>query len=63
MLLPISMFNTSACTSKNDPTLKGTCYTTSECTSKGGSAGGNCASGDSMPKTSTKKCSKIKYKT
>lgn len=29
----------------SDSTMKGTCMTTSECVSKGGSADGNCASG------------------
>ncbi len=26
--------------------MKGTCYTTTECTSKGGTSGGNCAAGN-----------------
>ena len=38
-------FNCRACTSKTDSTMKGTCYTQSECTSKSGTSGGNCAAG------------------
>ena len=38
-------FFDSQCTAKSDNTLYGTCYTASECTSKGGSADGNCAAG------------------
>ena len=34
-----------ACTTKTDTTMKGTCYTQSECTTKGGTSGGACASG------------------
>jgi hypothetical protein len=33
------------CTSSTDNTIKGTCYTASECVSKGGTSSGNCASG------------------
>ena len=36
----------SACTTKTDPTMKGTCYTASECSTKGGTSGGNCAAGN-----------------
>ena len=35
----------SACTTKVDTTMKGTCYTASECAGKGGTSGGNCAAG------------------
>ena len=42
--MPYTFFP-SACTSKSDSTMKGTCYTASECASKGGTTGGNCAAG------------------
>ena len=35
----------SECSASSDGTIKGTCYTTTECASKGGSADGNCAAG------------------
>ena len=38
-------FFDSQCTAKSDNTLYGTCYTASECASKGGTADGNCAAG------------------
>ena len=38
-------FFDSQCTAKSDTTMYGTCYTVSECTSKGGTADGNCAAG------------------
>jgi hypothetical protein len=37
----------SACTTASDKTMKGTCYTASECAGKGGTSGGNCAAGNS----------------
>ena len=37
--------NFSQCQSATDKTMKGTCYTSSECTGRGGNAGGNCAAG------------------
>ena len=42
-IIKLTLF--SACTSKTDSSMKGTCYTASECSSKGGSSNGNCASG------------------
>jgi hypothetical protein len=36
----------SACIPASDSTLKGTCYTSSECLNKGGTSGGNCAAGE-----------------
>ena len=39
------LFYCSACTSKTDSTMKGTCYAQSECASRGGTSGGNCAAG------------------
>jgi len=44
-LFTIVNFPNDQCTAKSDNTLYGTCYTASECTSKGGSADGNCAAG------------------
>ena len=38
-------FFDSQCTAKSDNTVYGSCYTASECTSKGGTADGNCAAG------------------
>ena len=43
--LLIIFFFDSQCTAKSDTTMYGTCYTISECTSKGGTADGNCAAG------------------
>ena len=48
------LFYCSACTSKTDSTMKGTCYAQSECASRGGTSGGNCAAGkisEFLPKT------------
>ena len=39
------VFLCSQCTTKADPTMKGTCYTASECAAKSGVSSGNCASG------------------
>ncbi len=36
----------SQCTTKSDSTMKGTCYTNSECATRGGTASGNCAAGE-----------------
>merc|ERR1712008_359216 len=44
-LFTIVNFPNDQCTAKSDNTLYGTCYTASECTSKGGTADGNCAAG------------------
>ena len=38
-------FPNEECTSSSSSTTIGTCYTTSECTTKGGSADGKCAAG------------------
>ena len=38
-------FTLQVCTSLSSSTTNGTCYTASECSSKGGSADGNCAAG------------------
>ena len=39
------LFPFSQCTTKSDTTMYGTCFTASECGTKGGSADGNCAAG------------------
>ena len=39
------MINFSQCDAASDGTQKGICYTSSECTSKGGKHDGNCAAG------------------
>jgi len=44
-LFSVVTFPNDQCTAKSDTTMYGTCYTESECTSKGGSADGNCAAG------------------
>merc|ERR1711971_829098 len=44
-LFTIVTFPNDQCTAKSDTTMYGTCYTVSECTSKGGTADGNCAAG------------------
>merc|ERR1712106_204340 len=44
-LFSIVQFPNEVCTSLSSTTINGTCYTTSECSSKGGSADGNCAAG------------------
>merc|ERR1711956_113865 len=44
-LFTIVNFPNDQCTAKSDNTLYGTCYTALECTSKGGTADGNCAAG------------------
>ena len=44
-LFSIVQFPNSACTSTSSTYSNGTCLTNSECSSKGGSAQGNCASG------------------
>ena len=44
-LFSIVQFPNSACTSTSSTYSNGTCLTTSECSSKGGSAQGNCAAG------------------
>ena len=35
----------SACVTKSDTSMRGTCYTSTECTNRGGTADGKCASG------------------
>jgi len=44
-LFTIVNFPNDQCTAKSDTSVYGTCYTASECTSKGGTADGNCAAG------------------
>merc|ERR1719397_391863 len=44
-LFSIVQFPNQQCTGSSSSTTFGTCYTSSECTSKGGSADGNCAAG------------------
>lgn len=41
----IVTFENAGCVTKSDSTMRGTCYSTSECASKGGIADGNCAAG------------------
>ena len=38
-------FSISECQAKSDATLKGTCFSESECSDKGGTKDGNCAQG------------------
>merc|ERR1719192_3268261 len=44
-LFTVVTFPNDQCTTKSDTTMKGTCYSESECTSKGGTVDGNCAAG------------------
>ena len=44
-LFSIVQFGNNACTAFSDSSINGTCYTSSECTSNGGNADGNCAAG------------------
>merc|ERR1712117_393896 len=44
-LFSIVQFPNEVCTSSSSTTTYGTCYTSSECSAKGGSADGNCAAG------------------
>merc|ERR1712117_232574 len=44
-LFSIVQFPNEVCTSSSSTTTYGTCYTSSECSSAGGSADGNCAAG------------------
>jgi len=44
-LFSIVQFPNAGCTASSSSTTYGTCYTATECTEKGGSADGNCASG------------------
>merc|ERR1712113_185271 len=44
-LFSIVQFPNQQCTASSSTTTYGTCYTSSECTSKGGSSDGNCAAG------------------
>merc|ERR1719427_1938646 len=44
-LFSIVQFPNSACTSTSSTYSNGTCFTASECSSKGGTAQGNCAAG------------------
>jgi len=44
-LFSIVQFPNQVCTTASSSTTYGTCYTSSECTTKGGSADGNCAAG------------------
>jgi len=55
-LFSVVTFKNSACTSQADSTMKGTCYTQSECTSKGGTSSGNCAAGFGVCCTFTLGC-------
>merc|ERR1719350_739303 len=44
-LFSIVQFPNQQCTGSSSTTTYGTCYTSSECSAKGGSADGNCAAG------------------
>jgi len=44
-LFSVVTFPNNQCTAKSDNTMYGTCYTASECSSKGGTVDGNCAAG------------------
>merc|ERR1719445_2351279 len=44
-LFSIVQFPNQQCTGSSSTSTYGTCYTSSECTTKGGSADGNCAAG------------------
>merc|ERR1719511_654612 len=44
-LFSIVQFPNQQCTASSSTTTFGTCYTASECASKGGSSDGNCAAG------------------
>jgi len=44
-LFSVVQFPNEECTSSDSSTTVGTCITTSECTSRGGTSGGNCAAG------------------
>jgi len=44
-LFSVVTFPNNQCTAKSDKTMYGTCFTSSECTSKGGTIDGNCAAG------------------
>ena len=44
-LFSIVQFPNQQCTASSSSTTYGTCYTSSECTAKGGSSDGNCAAG------------------
>merc|ERR1719222_1227790 len=44
-LFSIVQFPNQQCTGSSSSTTYGTCYTSSECSAKGGSADGNCAAG------------------
>ena len=44
-LFSIVQFPNQQCTASSSSSTYGTCYTSSECTSKGGSSDGNCAAG------------------
>ena len=45
LIIYILLYSFSQCTAKSDTTTYGTCFTSSECGSKGGTTDGNCASG------------------
>ena len=44
-LFSVVQFPNEACTSSSSSTTTGTCYTTSECTTRSGTADGSCAAG------------------
>merc|ERR1712038_716612 len=44
-LFSVVTFPNDVCTAKSDSTMKGTCYTTTECAGKSGKVDGHCASG------------------
>lgn len=44
-LFSVVTFPNNQCTAKSDTTMYGTCYTSSECSNKGGTVDGNCAAG------------------
>merc|ERR1711950_29364 len=57
-LFTIVNFPNDECTAKSDTTMKGTCYTSSQCGAKSGTSNGNCAAGFGVCCTFTvSKCS------
>jgi len=67
-LFTVVTFPNDQCTAKSTPSMYGTCYAESECTSKGGTVDGNCAAGfgvcctftlSACPSTVTQNCTYI----
>merc|ERR1719189_2193414 len=57
-LFTVVNFPNDECTAKSDTTMKGTCYTLTECNAKSGTKNGNCAAGFGVCCTFTvSKCS------